>query len=463
VGRTAIFHTLGLSQTSKHWDLKTELIVNLIRSFIVTPKLEPISKTQRLSLKDPGIKGKMWISKVTLPAPAEDDVRQTVFGAIEFLKEPGTEIGEYRKPDVVPVTAEWTGYRSAAHNSSPELKISEQEKYTVLMKEATSSATILYFHGGAHYLMDPCSHRVSNTKLAEFTKGRVFSVRYRLAPQNAFPSALIDALVAYLSLLYPPEGSFHQAVEARNVILAGDSAGGNLAASLLLLLLTLQRQNRKIFFHGAERELPLPGGTALNSPWMDITGSSPSCETNASYDYLPARSVHPKGMSYPSDKVWPATPPRKTLYADDALLCHPLVSPLAAKSELWEGSGPVWMVTGWELLSDEIKVVASRMVKAGVTVVFEDFEAMPHCFALLFEGLEGGRKCYKDWAAFVSAVVENPERVKTKGSSFKAKSLIESEVDIGGLDVWGDEEVLQRMKDRISDLTPKFPDTLAKL
>ena len=56
-GGTALYHTLGLSETSKQRDLRTELTVTLIRSFIVTPSSTPISKTQHISIKDPGIKG----------------------------------------------------------------------------------------------------------------------------------------------------------------------------------------------------------------------------------------------------------------------------------------------------------------------------------------------------------------------------------------------------------------------
>ncbi|KFY14757.1 hypothetical protein V492_02434, partial [Pseudogymnoascus sp. VKM F-4246] len=99
---------------------------------------------------------------------------------------------------------------------------------------------------------------------------------------------------------------------------------------------------------------------------MDITGSSPSCADNAHFDYLPGRTAYPEGMAYAPDAIWPVTPARTALHVDDALLLHPLVSPLAAKGELWAGAPPVWMVTGWELLSDEDRAVAGRMAGAGV-------------------------------------------------------------------------------------------------
>ena len=47
-------------------------------------------------------------------------------------------------------------------------------------------------------------------------------MRYRLAPQHPFPSALLDALVSYFTLLYPPPGSIHEAVPASDIVFGGD-------------------------------------------------------------------------------------------------------------------------------------------------------------------------------------------------------------------------------------------------
>ncbi len=108
-------------------------------------KPEPLSKIQHLSLKDPGVKGPLWISRVTMPAP-EDDVRQALFRAIDGLKE-GAET--YTVPELKSVEAEWTGYRANVSANAPEPSITEGEKYLNLMKEVSSSVTVLYLHGGA--------------------------------------------------------------------------------------------------------------------------------------------------------------------------------------------------------------------------------------------------------------------------------------------------------------------------
>ena len=88
-----------------------------------------------------------------MPRPEEDDIRQALFKVIEALKEPGEAPGGFAEPDLLPVEAEWTGYRVGATKQSHEVRIPEQQKYTEMMKEVTSPTTVLYFHGGAYYLI----------------------------------------------------------------------------------------------------------------------------------------------------------------------------------------------------------------------------------------------------------------------------------------------------------------------
>lgn len=460
ISRTALLHTIGYSEQSKHWDLRTELLVSVLRSFLADPPMQ-IAKLQRLSMKAGEVKGRIWISRVTLPTPAEDSVRQSLFSAIEGLKEDGSPRGGFTEAEMLPVEAEWTGYRADATPQSLEPSISEEEKYCEMMKEATSPITVLYLHGGALYLMDPATHRPTCKKIAKITKGRCLSVRYRLAPQGPFPSALLDALVAYFTLLYPPPGSWHTPVKPEHIVVAGDSAGGNLSLALLQTLLEFQRQNLKVTWNGEEREVPLPAGVATCSAWLDITHSMPSCEANAKYDYLPSRSINPSGYEFPSDSVWPASPPRNNLYAEDALLSHPLVSPVATKD--WTGSCPLFMGTGEELLTDEDKYVSACAAKQGVTVVFEEYETMPHCFAMMLEHLPIARRFFTGWVGFMRDVVENPEVVKTKGTIIQAKSLKEVDVEVANVSIYSEEEIKRWMAERVDRMTGKRPDQLAKL
>lgn len=278
--KTVAWHLLGFSETSTKWDLKTELVIHVLRSIIDSPYQRPISVQQRATIRDPDVKGRMWISRVKVGAPPEDDIRQVLFEAIDKMRT-GDEV--YIKPEFQTVEAEWTGYRPNVDKDSPELSVPEEERYKKLMHDVHSNVTILYFHGGGYYLFDPASHRPVVSRLAKLTGGRALSIRYRLAPQNPFPTPLLDALLSYLYLLYPPPDSFHEPVSPSNIVFTGDSAGGNLCLVLLQLILHLHRtapngQTPTLKFHGKDVAIPIPAGIATISSWLDVTHSLPSFE-----------------------------------------------------------------------------------------------------------------------------------------------------------------------------------------
>ncbi|KAF2236864.1 hypothetical protein EV356DRAFT_497795 [Viridothelium virens] len=412
------------------------------------PQPQSLEKLQESTLRDPGVKGKLWVSKVEIPSPPEDETRQALFRAVDDLKD---DSQAYIRPSCVPVGAEWTGYRASADKDSTLPSISEEEKYKSLMSETKSTTTILYFHGGAYYLMDLAAHRPLNSRLAKLTGGRTLSVRYRLAPQSAFPSQLLDALCAYLYLLHPPPGSFHSPVRSSDIVLAGDSAGGNLAFGLLQLLMQLHRTSPtnppKILYHGTEIEVPLPAGIACNSPWLDITRSPPSLESNAHTDYLPPPSKS-SNVQFPTDRIWPTDPPRGDIFCDASMMDHPLASPLAFGEADWKGAPPIFICCGQELLTDEDAIVAGRAARAGVKVRWEQFEAMPHCFAMILEGLDASRRCLELWGESIKEMVEKgKEGLETRGTWWAAKTMKESALDVKGLGSgWTEEEVRGWMK-----------------
>jgi len=443
--KSALYHQFWLSPTSTKWDLRTELTIHIVRSFM-SGKPTPISKQQRL-FKDPGIKGAVWISKVTLPPPPEP-LLDLLATAINSSK---TASGRYDVPRPVPVEAEWTGHRANARSDQPRPDLSEAQHYQKLLSEVTSALTVLYFHGGAYYLGDPSSHRGYLSRLARMTGGQCLSVRYRLAPQHPFPAALLDALTAYLSLLYPPPDSLHALTPASNVVLAGDSAGGGLCFALLQLLLQINRAaptSPSLRFHNIDvtLPLPLPAGLAVISPWIDVTQSLPSILNNAQYDYLPPPLSSSARARFPADDVWPTKPPRGDLYCDTSILCHPLVSPVAAKD--WDGACPVWIGVGEEMLVDESKVVAARMAKQGVPVQWDMWEAMPHCFALMLDrvGVSAANKCFEQWAGFCVQAIADGEEVVTRGTWYEAKTNKKIEMRVEDLAPLRDDEVEEKMR-----------------
>ncbi len=182
------------------------------------------------------------------------------------------------------------------------------------------------------------------------------------------------------------------------------------------------------------------------SPWVDVVESMPSWESNSKWDYLPpgnSRSARPP----PPDDIWPAKPPRKHLYIDDAYLLHPLACLQLGRS--WEGSPPVYICCGWECLADEAKFIASRLTGDGVPVVFEEYEAMPHVAAMVLPDLEESRRNVRSWSAFIGAAVEDPARIGPSFTTIKVKTLEEVEIDPARLTPFSGDDVRRMARDRV--------------
>ncbi|KAJ3073829.1 hypothetical protein HK102_005927 [Quaeritorhiza haematococci] len=163
-----------------------------------------------------------------------------------------------------------------------------------------SGKVILYLHGGAFFCCSTQTHRPLLCQIARNTGARVFAVNYRLAPECPFPAGLHDAFAAYLYLIDPLHPAFHSSssffttnypihkpISPSDIIIMGDSAGGGLSMSLLVYLknfLTIPNDRG-----GSTPMIPLPGAACLFSPWVDLTCSSDSWESNDDTDYLPSR------------------------------------------------------------------------------------------------------------------------------------------------------------------------------
>lgn len=97
---------------------------------------------------------------------------------------------------------------------------------------ATQLPTILYFHGGSFVAGSPQGHDFITAGIACNTGAQVISVHYRRAPENPYPAALQDC---YEVLLWAVRESAALGVDPERIALAGDSAGGNLAAACAIL------------------------------------------------------------------------------------------------------------------------------------------------------------------------------------------------------------------------------------
>ena len=128
---------------------------------------------------------------------------------------------------------------------------------------------LLYMHGGAFTVGSDISHRPLTVQLARRTGMAVFAPNYRLMPENSRRDGIEDARAAYDWIVENgPDGP----APAEKLVLAGDSAGGN-------LVLMLSNWARK---HASRR----PDAVIALSPTVDATFSSPSIRANLASDHM---------------------------------------------------------------------------------------------------------------------------------------------------------------------------------
>ena len=155
---------------------------------------------------------------------------------------------------------------SALHKREVLIRDHDFERFQgawVMPKDERRSGVVLYLHGGGYTCGSLDYAQGFAATLASECGVRVFCAAYRLAPENPYPAAVEDALTAFDYLLkkgYAP----HQ------ILLCGESAGGGLIYALSLKLKQLGRE--------------LPCGLIGISPWVDLTGSGASYETNRDND-----------------------------------------------------------------------------------------------------------------------------------------------------------------------------------
>ena len=155
---------------------------------------------------------------------------------------------------------------SALHKREVLIRDHDFERFQgawVMPKDERRSGVVLYLHGGGYTCGSLDYAKGFAATLASECGVRVFCAAYRLAPENPYPAAVEDVLTAFDYLLkkgYAP----HQ------ILLCGESAGGGLIYALSLKLKQLGRE--------------LPCGLIGISPWVDLTGSGASYETNRDND-----------------------------------------------------------------------------------------------------------------------------------------------------------------------------------
>lgn len=232
-------------------------------------------------------------------------------------------------------------------------------------RKPSSTATILYCHGGGYSFHAAMSVRFA-AMLAHHIGAPVFVPDYRLTPEHPHPAQAEDALEAwrYLAEKTPP----------KKIVVIGDSAGGHMMLTLL--------QNLRI--HGTEQPAL---GIGL-CPWTDIGARGDSLHGNDACDLV---------------QGWMALQFGQWL-DPEGRFGRAALSPI---NHNHAGNAPLYLQAGgWEILHDMIRQFAEKQVEFGADILLDVWPAMPHDFQLMDSTQTAATAALCRISAAVSAAVD---------------------------------------------------------
>ena len=228
-------------------------------------------------------------------------------------------------------------------------------------------SVVVLLHGGGFTIGTIESYRDMAARLSQLTGGTTVIVGYRLAPENRYPAALDDCYAAV-------QGVIASGVDASQVAVVGDSAGGGLTLSVLVRM--------------REAGGALPACAVCVSPLTDLTHSGDSVKERAHLDPIvtPAGS-HCYGVRY--------------LGSEDSDFANPGASPLFADLH---GLPPILIMVGSsEVLLDDSVRVARRIRATGGEVILDIWPRMVHIFPFFAAQIPESRQGMEEIGGFLSA------------------------------------------------------------
>jgi len=230
---------------------------------------------------------------------------------------------------------------------------------------------IVYYHGGGWVLGSLETHDGTCRRLADGADAVVVSVDYRMGPEDRFPAAVDDA---YAALTWVAANAAEIGADPARLVVAGDSAGGNLAA---------------VMSHRAREDGPAIAFQLLIYPVTDHEFTSVSMEENAVGYYLTRDA-----MRWFYDH-----------YLEDASQgADPRVSPLRAAD--LSGLPPAFVLTAqYDPLRDQGIAYADALRDAGNAVEMTMYEGLFHGFFSMFDLIDAGKAAFDDAIAAVVAAV----------------------------------------------------------
>lgn len=229
-----------------------------------------------------------------------------------------------------------------------------------------SAPVCMYTHGGGYIAGSLNSHRDMARHLALLAGVRMLMVDYRLAPEHPFPAAREDAFAVYQGLL-------DCGIAGSQIVLGGDSAGGNLA------LVTAQSIR--------DAGLASPLALVLFSPWLDMTHQSATYQSNAARDAMLAR---------------PLLEDAAAMYAPGMARTDARISPLFGNLAALPPC--LTIVSQTEVLLDDSRGLHRKLQALGLDSTCLEWKSTPHAFAVMPTLLPEARDALRQTADFIARV-----------------------------------------------------------
>jgi epsilon-lactone hydrolase len=211
------------------------------------------------------------------------------------------------------------------------------------------------------------------SQVGRWTRAKVISVDYRLAPEHPYPAAVDDALAAYLALL-------HNGIAPSDIAFAGESAGGGLAVATLV--------------NARDHGLPLPAAAFVMSPYADLTLAGTTMETRREVDPLMSRE---------------ALQARVTDYTAGQDAALGLISPIFADLS---GLPPLIIQAGThEVLLDDAVRLTRQAATADVEVTLDITPEVPHVFQTFYPILDEAAAALDRAAQLLSAHLAGADEI----------------------------------------------------
>jgi len=246
----------------------------------------------------------------------------------------------------------------------------------VFAQDADPDRRLLYIHGGAFTMGSPKSHRVITTKFARMTGMSVLAVDYRLMPEHKRLECLADCQAAYRWILeHSPEGE----TPVSQLVVAGDSAGGNLTLAVIAWA-------RNAGLRSADAAIAL-------SPATDGAFTSPSLVANVATDHMLGPVFGritrvPRALmlwiSWVSNRVRPCDPRVSPVYGDLSNLPPTLVHASEA-----------------EMLLDDARRYVRKATEAGSEATLETWHHMLHVWHAFEHRLPEAREAFEHIGRFL--------------------------------------------------------------